>query len=206
MNDASDNAAADAPPPPPPSISAPLIFQCGSCKVIVGDSFSFVESREDVRMISLTAASNIQRSADVYTSKTGSDIGSTYFSFACSVCNNDLGKYYLTTSKDLDSLREKFTFYVDAISSYELGHAQHGNLYDAASPSPANSVGGELGVGAAGEGGGCAGCGDLATRVGELNDDIVKVGNRRALRYGRAIAVAHAYFHRLIFHNMLYIR
>lgn len=151
----------------PPSISAPLIFQCAACKVVVGDSLAFVESLEGMRMISLTAASSIQRSADVYTSKTGHDIGSTYFSFACSACNSDLGKYYLTTSKDLDSLREKFTFYVDAISSYELGHSQHGNMYAAAleldsSPS---------GLGAAGEVQG----GELALKVGGLSDDIVKV-------------------------------
>lgn len=38
------------------------------------------------------------------------------------------GKYYLTTSKDLDYAREQFTFDVNALSSYVLGRAQHGSI------------------------------------------------------------------------------
>ena len=79
-----------------------------------------------MRTITLTAASNIQRSADVYTSKEGLDVGSTYFRFTCAMCQNPLGLYYLTTSKDLDDLREKFTFSYESATLYELGKAQHG--------------------------------------------------------------------------------
>ena len=110
------------------TIAGPLVFSCQKCKTIIGDSFSFLSSNEEMRTITLTASSNIQRSADVYTSKCGGDVGSTYFSFTCFNCQAPLGRYYLTTSKDLDSLREKFTFSVDGISSYELGKAQHGKM------------------------------------------------------------------------------
>ena len=79
-----------------------------------------------MRTITLTAASNIQRSADVYTSKEGLDVGSTYFRFTCAMCQNPLGLYYLTTSKDLDDLREKFSFSYESVTLYELGKAQHG--------------------------------------------------------------------------------
>jgi Yippee zinc-binding/DNA-binding /Mis18, centromere assembly len=79
-----------------------------------------------MRTVTLTAASNIQRSADVYTSKEGLDVGSTFFRFTCAVCQNPLGLYYLTTSKDLDDLREKFSFSYESVTLYELGKAQHG--------------------------------------------------------------------------------
>lgn len=81
-----------------------------------------------MQTITLTAASGIQRSADVYTSKAGPDVGSTYFRFTCASCQNPLGRYYLTTSKDLDNLREKFTFTIESITSYELGKPQHGKI------------------------------------------------------------------------------
>ena len=42
-------------------------------------------------------------------------------SFFCSSWQTALGRYYLTTSRDLDDLREKFTFTIDSLCSYELG-------------------------------------------------------------------------------------
>ena len=110
------------------AIRGPLVFSCSKCKTIVGDSYSFLTSSEEMGTITLTAASNIQRSADVYTSKAGGDVGSTYFSFTCLSCQAQLGRYYLTTSRDLDELREKFTFTCDGTSSYELGKSQHGKM------------------------------------------------------------------------------
>lgn len=53
-------------------------------------------------------------------------MGSTYFRFSCARCHDRLGRYYLTTSKDLDELREKFTFDYECVTLYELGNAQHG--------------------------------------------------------------------------------
>ena len=34
----------------------------------------------------------------------------------------------MTTSKDLDEIREKFTFSIKAVMAYHLGKAQHGSL------------------------------------------------------------------------------
>ena len=96
------------------AISGPLCFYCANVGTIVRDSFSFLTSNEEAQTITLSASSNIQRSADVYTSKSGFDVGSTYFNFTCTNCQELLGRYYLTTSKDLDEL-EKFTFLVNKI-------------------------------------------------------------------------------------------
>jgi len=38
------------------------------------------------------------------------------------------GKYYLTTSQDLDYAREQFTFDISSLASYVLGQAQHGSI------------------------------------------------------------------------------
>ena len=45
----------------------------------------------DMNTITLSASSNIARSADVYTSKDGRDVGSTFFSFTCLICDASLG-------------------------------------------------------------------------------------------------------------------
>lgn len=70
----------------------PLIFSCISCRTIVGDSYSFITSNETHKTLTLSAASNIVRSAVVQTSKSGYDIGSTYFTFQCANCPQTLGR------------------------------------------------------------------------------------------------------------------
>ncbi|KAJ1404712.1 yippee zinc-binding/DNA-binding /Mis18, centromere assembly-domain-containing protein [Ochromonadaceae sp. CCMP2298] len=119
-----------------PEVSGPLVFSCAQCKTIVGDSFSFLSSNEEAKTVTISAASSIQRSTELYTSYASLDEGSTYFCFMCSQCQNMLGRYYVTTSVDLDHVREKFTFNIDSITSYELGKAQHGKM-----PEPEVSMG-----------------------------------------------------------------
>ena len=109
-------------------ITGPLVFSCAGCRTIVGDSYSFEASDPETKTITLTSASNISRTVELYTSYEPHDEGSTYFCFSCKHCGESLGKYYVTTSRDLDSLREKFTFNLDQLTSYELGTAQHGKL------------------------------------------------------------------------------
>ena len=111
-------------------ITAPLVFSCAQCRTIIGDSFSFLHSDEKKRTITLSSASNIERTEDAYTSKGGDDIGSTYFVFNCCCCHTTIGRYYMSTCPDLDHLRGKFTISIDEITSYELGKSQHGQLPD----------------------------------------------------------------------------
>ena len=102
-------------------ITAPLVFQCQNCKVIVGDSMSFSCSTQKLNSISLDKACNVTHTDYIITAKDGSDIGCSYVTFHCSVCEVELGKFYCTTSKEYDPLRDKFTFAVDKLTSYELG-------------------------------------------------------------------------------------
>ena len=114
-------------------VSGPLVFSCGKCRTIVGDSFSFLCSNEEEKTITLAAASNVKRGAHIFTSYNTLDEGNSYFDVNCldAGCKEKLGRYYVTTSKELDHVREKFTFSVDAITSYELGKAQFGHTPDA---------------------------------------------------------------------------
>jgi hypothetical protein len=107
-------------------ISAPLVFSCATCRTIVGDSFSILKINENLGSITLNSASNIRRSTNVFTSKDGPDIGSTYMQFFCNKCDAAIGRYYLTTSPHIDFLRGKFSFIVNEITSYELGKSQIG--------------------------------------------------------------------------------
>jgi hypothetical protein len=137
------------------AISAPMVLFCLKCNVIVGDSYSLLKINGEMNTITFTGASNVSRSADVYTSKSGADVGSTYFRFNCSSCQAALGRYYLTTSKDLDDLREKFTFTVDSLGSYELGKAHHGKapeflVFDSVLPDMAVTAPAVEGAGAEG--------------------------------------------------------
>jgi kinetochore protein Mis18 len=102
-------------------VIAPLVFQCIGCRTIVGDSFSVVNIDASTQLVTLAAAENVQRNKGICTSKEGPDVGSTFYRFSCKSCNASLGRYYLTTSKDLDLLREHFSFEVNAVSSYQLG-------------------------------------------------------------------------------------
>jgi hypothetical protein len=110
-------------------INDPLIFSCKKCHRIVGDSLSLVGTHEALKTITLSAASNIIRTEDLITVKqlASVDKGSAYVLLNCSTCQKTIGKYYLTTPKALDELRENFTFSVTEIDSYELGKAEYGD-------------------------------------------------------------------------------
>ena len=111
-------------------ITAPLVFQCQQCKVIVGDSMSFSYSTEKLNSISLEKACNVTHANFIITAKEGHDVGCSYVKFFCNNCDNELGKFYCTTSSEYDPLRDKFTFSIDKITSYELGKNQLGKVPD----------------------------------------------------------------------------
>ena len=106
-------------------IARTLVYQCVECKSIVGDSYSLISNNQETKSITLSSASCIQRTNEIFTSYGDYDEGSTYFVVLCQSCHQPLGRYYVTTSKDLDHVREKITFNIDSITSYELGKAHH---------------------------------------------------------------------------------
>jgi hypothetical protein len=109
-------------------ISNPLVFCCMKCHAIVGDSTLIAGTNSDLQAITLIGASKIQREEELLTSTTSESIdkGSTYFQLSCSCCQHHLGRYYITTPRILDDLREKFTFFIQSLESYVLGRAEIG--------------------------------------------------------------------------------
>jgi hypothetical protein len=68
-------------------ISSYLVFQCIKCRLIVGDSMSFQNTSKEANTIILSSASNIKRTGELFTSKSGFDVGSTFFSLCCTGCD-----------------------------------------------------------------------------------------------------------------------
>lgn len=105
-------------------IAAPVVFQCGTCRSIFGDSYSFVGSNADLLLVTLSAVTNITTSAEPQTSKDGMDMGSSFQELLCSQCQTVLGRKYLTTPVPLDAIRGLFSFATTMIASYQLGYPQ----------------------------------------------------------------------------------
>lgn len=105
-------------------IAAPVVFQCGTCRSIFGDSYSFVGSNADLLLVTLSAVTNITTSTEPQTSKDGMDMGSSFQELLCSQCQTVLGRKYLTTPVPLDAIRGLFSFATTTIASYQLGYPQ----------------------------------------------------------------------------------
>jgi hypothetical protein len=102
-------------------VHSPVVFQCQTCRSIIGDSLAFIISCAKTRTLSLSYVTNIQRSSTTLTSSHGIDQGSTYQELLCSQCQCVLGKYYLATTTALDDCRDLYTIDTDVITSYTIG-------------------------------------------------------------------------------------
>lgn len=121
----SSNAGADGTP------TTPIVFSCGRCRTVIGDSLNLVCTNGDLRIVTLAGANNILKVDNLITSKEPLDRGSTFFPLQCAECKGLLGKYYLTTPRAFDDLRERFSLLADQISTYILGEIQTGEILGA---------------------------------------------------------------------------
>ena len=121
---ASSSAEADATAATVDAASS-IVFQCASCRRIVGDSLALTSADEDLRHITLRGACGIVRGPCPRTSEDGKDLGSTFHELFCEGCNALVGKAYLTTPPPLDAARNLFTLSTDALESFELGRYDH---------------------------------------------------------------------------------
>ncbi|BFZ63626.1 hypothetical protein YB2330_004757 [Saitoella coloradoensis] len=105
------------------STTAPVIFQCASCRTIVGDSYAHITSHIDLNTFTLSSAPNITiRDPILLSTDDGSpDKGCTYSELACAGCEATLGKMYRTTLRTLDEIRDMYTISLPAATLYEVG-------------------------------------------------------------------------------------
>lgn len=102
-------------------LSNDVVFQCGSCRSVVGDTLSEYEAHLESKTISLRAARCVEVEDKMKMSNTGFDAGCTYRRILCSECNNPLGRVYGSTTPALDSRRCTYTFDTTTLVSYQLG-------------------------------------------------------------------------------------
>lgn len=105
-------------------IAAPVVFQCGTCRSIFGDSYSFVGSNAELLLVTLSAVTNITTAKEPQTSKDGMDMGSSFQELLCAQCQTVLGRKYVTTPVPLDPIRGLYSFATNTIASYQLGYPQ----------------------------------------------------------------------------------
>jgi len=124
------------------NVTAPVVFQCGTCRIIIGDSFGFVCSNIDTFTISLNHVANITKSSEIFTSEVGLDVGSSYHHIICAQCQTPLGRMYMTTPRNFDAMRGMYSFDSNMISGYQFGtnreilKAKSANEYDAFAKEP----------------------------------------------------------------------
>lgn len=100
----------------------PIVFQCKGCKNIIGDSSAFVSADQQLEVICVHAVTSLVSSSEcLETSTEGADMGSTFRPLQCTSCNLVIGRVYRTTPKELDHLRNMFSFDVEQIQSYQIG-------------------------------------------------------------------------------------
>ncbi|OQR88230.1 hypothetical protein ACHHYP_07043 [Achlya hypogyna] len=102
-------------------VTGPVVFQCKTCRSIIGDSMSFVQSNVDTRTVTLAFVLHTHKSKTALTANSGFDKGNTYHEILCSQCQSILGKSYIATTPALDELRNLHTLDTDALSSYQVG-------------------------------------------------------------------------------------
>lgn len=98
-----------------------VVFQCASCRSVVGDTLSDYESHLESKTISLKAARCIEIEDKMKMSNSGLDAGCTYKPIKCGECRQHLGRVYGSTTPALDSRRCTYTFDTTALVSYHLG-------------------------------------------------------------------------------------
>ncbi|ODQ51009.1 hypothetical protein SAICODRAFT_31532 [Saitoella complicata NRRL Y-17804] len=103
--------------------TAPVIFQCASCRTIIGDSYAHITSHIDLNTFTLSSAPNITIREPILlsTDDESADKGCTYSELACAGCEATLGKMYRTTLRTLDEIRDMYTISLPAATLYEVG-------------------------------------------------------------------------------------
>ncbi|XP_025077120.1 protein Mis18-alpha-like [Pomacea canaliculata] len=101
-----------------------IVFQCESCRSILGDSTKWLAAYEALEAFTLSAVTNNVSCGEVlHHSDSVHDAGSSYHLLICQLCKTEIGRYYVTTPRQLDHLRGNFTLYVAMVTRYQLGNA-----------------------------------------------------------------------------------
>ncbi|XP_018610937.1 protein Mis18-alpha [Scleropages formosus] len=111
---------------------APAVFQCGTCRLPVGDSLSWAGSEEEHNQILLSRTTdNVVVGTEPLFSRTQVELGCVIVNLTCRGCSTLLGQVYTSTPKSLDYKRSLFCFNVESIDCYVLGSSEQTMLLNA---------------------------------------------------------------------------
>ncbi|KAI8322853.1 hypothetical protein GQ54DRAFT_248983, partial [Martensiomyces pterosporus] len=99
-----------------------IVFSCAKCRTIVGDTFAYVASVPERSYFGLQAVPesvNVGKVRKMSTDKR--DDGSVYVELSCANCRAQLGRRYITTTEEMDSIRNAYALDIDKVMTYELG-------------------------------------------------------------------------------------
>ncbi|XP_005108380.1 kinetochore protein mis18 [Aplysia californica] len=104
------------------------VFQCESCRSILGDSSSYVCFNEDLRSVTLSMPTGTQPQfieVQALKKKHQSEIvdfhKKVFQTVTCKHCSQPVGMVFHDLPAHLSPMNHQITFLVDQISSYEVG-------------------------------------------------------------------------------------
>ena len=103
-------------------IDLPLVFQCGKCNIIIGDSLKCSNINIQAGSITLyNVTDNVKVGETLVMCTKGWDTGCAYLVVECGNCGEYLGRMYKATLRQLDDIRDKYTLWVDKCQVYHCG-------------------------------------------------------------------------------------
>ena len=99
----------------------PIVFQCGRCKNIIGDSTHFHCSDETIQICVLDGATSVKVLPNIASSEADT-LSGRFRTIQCSKCLKTLGRQYVTVvNAEYAFIIGKYTFFIANIISYEVG-------------------------------------------------------------------------------------
>ncbi|KAJ8412524.1 hypothetical protein AAFF_G00128600 [Aldrovandia affinis] len=112
-------------------IEAPVVFQCGRCKLPIGDSLSWVGSEDEQKQVLLKRVTdNVVVGSEPFVSGTHVELGCLLVNLSCLGCSSPLGSIYKSTPTTLDYKRSLFCLNVEHLECYTLGSSEQKMVED----------------------------------------------------------------------------
>ncbi|KAJ2157387.1 hypothetical protein GGF46_004538 [Coemansia sp. RSA 552] len=115
------------------AINGPVVFSCAKCRTILGDTFAYVASIPERNLFALQT---VPESVACGKTRQVADEGSVYYNLSCVECDAVVGRRYMTTSEELDAIRNAFALDISKVITYELGKCMGDRSSDEGRPPP----------------------------------------------------------------------
>ncbi|KAJ1726502.1 hypothetical protein LPJ61_005141 [Coemansia biformis] len=119
------------------AINGPVVFSCAKCRTILGDTFAYAASAPERNLFALHAVpESVSCGKTRKTSTARGEAGSAYFELSCAECDAVVGRRYVTTTPDIDVMRNTYALDIEKVVTYELGRCMDSRPPAADGPPP----------------------------------------------------------------------